>query len=137
MSDEFYSQIGYLDPEFSISRSNVFHLIFTFCYEFIHIQFPSMTRRVYLITDLAGALLSEDRLIRARNFESQSSEENVETGFISWSPGVTGELICALLGLPVVLLGLGLLVRSHFRDTQLPYQTIQPPDVQPHEACHR
>jgi len=61
-----------------------------------------------------------------------------KTGSISWSPGVTGELICALLGLPVVLLGLGLLVRSHFRDTQLPYQTIQPPDIQPgHEPCHR
>lgn len=65
------------------------------------------------------------------------SEENLEIGSISWSPGVTGELICALLGLPVVLLGLGLLVRSHFRDTQLPYQTIQPPDIQPHEPCHR
>ncbi|XP_017881155.1 uncharacterized protein LOC108625569 [Ceratina calcarata] len=51
-------------------------------------------------------------------------------GFIAWSPGVTGELICALLGLPVVLLGLGLLVRSHFRDTQPCYLTMQPPDVQ-------
>ncbi|XP_020289576.1 uncharacterized protein LOC109857556 isoform X3 [Pseudomyrmex gracilis] len=58
-------------------------------------------------------------------------------GSISWSPGVTGELICALLGLPVVLVGLGLLIRSHFRDTQLPYQSIQPPDVQPHEIYHR
>nr|XP_012135690.1 PREDICTED: uncharacterized protein LOC100879956 [Megachile rotundata]XP_012135691.1 PREDICTED: uncharacterized protein LOC100879956 [Megachile rotundata]XP_012135692.1 PREDICTED: uncharacterized protein LOC100879956 [Megachile rotundata]XP_012135693.1 PREDICTED: uncharacterized protein LOC100879956 [Megachile rotundata]XP_012135694.1 PREDICTED: uncharacterized protein LOC100879956 [Megachile rotundata]XP_012135695.1 PREDICTED: uncharacterized protein LOC100879956 [Megachile rotundata]XP_01 len=54
----------------------------------------------------------------------------VHGGFISWSPGVTGELICALLGLPVVLLGLGLLVRSHFRDTQSSYLTMQPPDVQ-------
>ncbi|XP_076237116.1 uncharacterized protein LOC143180940 [Calliopsis andreniformis] len=51
-------------------------------------------------------------------------------GFIAWSPTVTGELICALLGLPVVLLGLGLLVRSHFRDTQPCYLTMQPPDVQ-------
>ncbi|XP_078042581.1 uncharacterized protein LOC144472966 isoform X2 [Augochlora pura] len=51
-------------------------------------------------------------------------------GFIVWSPGVTGELICALLGLPVVLLGLGLLVRSHFRDTQPCYLTMQSPDVQ-------
>ncbi|XP_076300500.1 uncharacterized protein LOC143218859 [Lasioglossum baleicum] len=51
-------------------------------------------------------------------------------GFIVWSPGVTGELICALLGLPVVLLGLGLLVRSHLRDTQPCYLTMQPPDVQ-------
>ncbi|XP_032667239.1 uncharacterized protein LOC116842314 isoform X1 [Odontomachus brunneus] len=57
-------------------------------------------------------------------------------GSISWSPSVTGELICALLGLPVVLLGLGLLVRSHFRDTQLPYQTIQSPDIQ-RAPCHR
>ncbi|XP_014486086.1 PREDICTED: uncharacterized protein LOC106750328 isoform X2 [Dinoponera quadriceps] len=57
-------------------------------------------------------------------------------GTIAWSPSVTGELICALLGLPVVLLGLGLLVRSHFRDTQLPYQTVQPPDIQ-REPCHR
>ncbi|XP_031830326.1 uncharacterized protein LOC116426027 isoform X2 [Nomia melanderi] len=54
----------------------------------------------------------------------------VHGGFISWSPGVTGELICALLGLPVVLLGLGLLVRSHFRDSQPCYLTMQPPDVQ-------
>ncbi|XP_066600836.1 uncharacterized protein [Prorops nasuta] len=60
----------------------------------------------------------------------------VHGGSILWSPGVTGELICALLGLPVVLLGLGLLVRSHFRDTQLPYQAMPPPDIQ-HEPCHR
>ncbi|XP_015601302.1 uncharacterized protein LOC107270636 isoform X2 [Cephus cinctus] len=60
----------------------------------------------------------------------------VNGGTISWSPGVTGELICALLGLPVVLLGLGLLVRAHFRDTQLPYQNMQPSDVQ-REPCHR
>ncbi|KAF7400518.1 hypothetical protein HZH66_005702 [Vespula vulgaris] len=58
-------------------------------------------------------------------------------GFIVWSPGVTGELICALLGLPVVLLGLGLLVRSHFRDNQAYYQTIQPPDIQHEPSCHR
>ncbi|KAF7987645.1 hypothetical protein HCN44_003508 [Aphidius gifuensis] len=45
---------------------------------------------------------------------------------IIWSPGVTGELICALLGLPIVLLGLGLLVRSHFRDCQQNYQKITP-----------
>ncbi|XP_053984953.1 uncharacterized protein LOC128879646 isoform X1 [Hylaeus volcanicus] len=51
-------------------------------------------------------------------------------GSISWSPSVTGELICALLGLPVVLLGLGLLVRSHFRDTQPGYLTMQPADAQ-------
>ncbi|KAH0550435.1 uncharacterized protein LOC123261151 isoform X2 [Cotesia glomerata] len=50
-------------------------------------------------------------------------------GIIKWSPGVTGELICALLGLPVVLLGLGLLIRSHFRDTQPAYQSIPPPDL--------
>ncbi|XP_048269299.1 uncharacterized protein LOC126925938 [Bombus affinis] len=55
---------------------------------------------------------------------------DVHGRFITWSPGVTGELICALLGLPVVLLGLGLLVRSHFRDTQPCYLTMQPPDVQ-------
>ncbi|XP_047351902.1 uncharacterized protein LOC124949974 isoform X1 [Vespa velutina] len=58
-------------------------------------------------------------------------------GFIEWSPGVTGELICALLGLPIVLLGLGLLVRSHFRDNQAYYQTIQPPDIQHEPPCHR
>lgn len=54
----------------------------------------------------------------------------VHGGSIAWSPGVTGELICALLGLPVVLLGLGLLVRSHFRDSQPCYLTMQPPEVQ-------
>ncbi|XP_016909938.1 uncharacterized protein LOC107996417 [Apis cerana] len=61
---------------------------------------------------------------------------DVHGGFITWSPGVTGELICALLGLPVVLLGLGLLVRSHFRDTQSYYLTMQPPNVQC-ESCQR
>ncbi|KAG7212621.1 hypothetical protein KM043_012910 [Ampulex compressa] len=57
-------------------------------------------------------------------------------GSISWSPGVTGELICALLGLPIVLLGLGLLIRSHFRDRQPPYMNVQVPEVQ-HEPCQR
>ncbi|XP_012270816.1 uncharacterized protein LOC105694572 isoform X2 [Orussus abietinus] len=57
-------------------------------------------------------------------------------GTVSWSPGVTGELICALLGLPVVLLGLGLLIRSHFRDNLLCCQDIQPPDIHP-EPCHK
>ncbi|XP_034941222.1 uncharacterized protein [Chelonus insularis] len=57
-------------------------------------------------------------------------------GTISWSPGVTGELICALLGLPVVLLGLGLLIRSHFKDTQPVYQNIPAPDIH-REVYHR
>lgn len=61
---------------------------------------------------------------------------DVHGGFITWSPGVTGELICTLLGLPVVLLGLGLLVRSHFRDTQSYYLTMQSPNVQC-ESCQR
>ncbi|XP_046424130.1 uncharacterized protein LOC124181530 [Neodiprion fabricii] len=50
----------------------------------------------------------------------------VNGGTIFWSPGVTGELICALLGLPVVLLGLGLLVRAHFKDNNQPYHSVQP-----------
>lgn len=33
---------------------------------------------------------------------------------IQWSPSVTGELICSLLGTPIVLLGIGLLTRAHF-----------------------
>ncbi|XP_043271534.1 uncharacterized protein [Venturia canescens] len=57
-------------------------------------------------------------------------------GTISWAPGVTGELICALLGLPVVLLGLGLLIRSHFRDSQSSYQNVAPPEV-PRDTCQR
>ncbi|XP_011306437.1 uncharacterized protein [Fopius arisanus] len=60
----------------------------------------------------------------------------INTASISWSPGVTGELICALLGLPVVLLGLGLLIRSHFRDTQPIYQSIPPPDLH-RDICQR
>lgn len=53
---------------------------------------------------------------------------------MSWSPGVTGELICALLGLPVVLIGIGLLVRSHFRDNQQNYRKIPTPDL--HRDIH-
>lgn len=55
---------------------------------------------------------------------------------MNWSPGVTGELICALLGLPVVLLGLGLLIRSHFRDIEPIYKNIPPPDLH-RDICHR
>lgn len=47
------------------------------------------------------------------------------SGWITLSPGVTGELICALIGLPVVLLGLGLLTKSHFKETLPPYQILQ------------
>ncbi|CAK9818702.1 hypothetical protein ANTQUA_LOCUS9907 [Anthophora quadrimaculata] len=50
--------------------------------------------------------------------------------YIIWSPEVTGELICAVCGLPVVLGGLALLVRFHFRDTQPSYLTMQSPDEQ-------
>ncbi|KAK0167197.1 hypothetical protein PV327_004626 [Microctonus hyperodae] len=57
-------------------------------------------------------------------------------GSMNWSPGVTGELICALLGLPVVLLGLGLLIRSHFRDIEPIYKNIPPPDLH-RDICHR
>ncbi|KAJ8981709.1 hypothetical protein NQ317_003774, partial [Molorchus minor] len=35
-----------------------------------------------------------------------------------WSPSVTGELICALLGLPIILIGLFLLCKAHFKDYQ-------------------
>lgn len=68
-----------------------------------------------------------------------SADDNIDRkicpiGSISWSPEVTGELICALLGLPVVLLGLGLLVRSHFRDNQSSYQTLPTPEIQPEQG---
>ncbi|XP_051163407.1 uncharacterized protein LOC127282886 [Leptopilina boulardi] len=49
----------------------------------------------------------------------------INGGWITLSPGVTGELICALIGLPVVLLGLGLLTKSHFKETLPPYQILQ------------
>ncbi|KAG8222468.1 hypothetical protein J437_LFUL002203 [Ladona fulva] len=35
---------------------------------------------------------------------------------LHWSPTVTGELICALLGLPVVFVGLGLFCKSHWAE---------------------
>ncbi|XP_044751809.1 uncharacterized protein LOC123311783 [Coccinella septempunctata] len=35
---------------------------------------------------------------------------------ILWSPSLSGELICSLLGLPIVLIGLFLFYKSHFRD---------------------
>lgn len=33
-----------------------------------------------------------------------------------WAPSISGELICSLLGLPIVLLGVGLLYKSHFKE---------------------
>ncbi|XP_063709059.1 uncharacterized protein LOC134837606 [Culicoides brevitarsis] len=48
------------------------------------------------------------------------------TAFIAFSPEVTGELICSLLGTPIVFLGLGLLCRAHFRDgsSSIPHQRL-------------
>nr|CAH7729638.1 unnamed protein product [Callosobruchus chinensis] len=40
------------------------------------------------------------------------------TGLLIWSPSITGELVCALLGLPIILVGLYLLCKSHFKDYQ-------------------
>ncbi|KAJ8947418.1 hypothetical protein NQ318_009624 [Aromia moschata] len=39
-------------------------------------------------------------------------------GLLVWSPSLTGELICALLGLPIVIIGLFLLCKAHFKDYQ-------------------
>lgn len=36
---------------------------------------------------------------------------------IIWSPEITGELICSLLGTPIVILGLVLFSSAHFSDT--------------------
>ncbi|XP_065164912.1 uncharacterized protein [Atheta coriaria] len=41
---------------------------------------------------------------------------NIEKGLLIWYPTISGELICALLGLPIITIGLGLLVKSHFCD---------------------
>ncbi|KAG5894568.1 hypothetical protein JTB14_021550 [Gonioctena quinquepunctata] len=35
-----------------------------------------------------------------------------------WSPSITGELICSLLGLPIILVGLILLFKAHLKDYQ-------------------
>jgi hypothetical protein len=35
---------------------------------------------------------------------------------IEWFPVVTGELICSLLGLPIVLTGVMLLCKAHFNE---------------------
>lgn len=51
-------------------------------------------------------------------FELKSYFVNVFSGFLVWSPSVTGELICSLLGLPIILIGLVLLCKSHFKDYQ-------------------
>ncbi|XP_018566315.1 uncharacterized protein LOC108907222 [Anoplophora glabripennis] len=39
-------------------------------------------------------------------------------GLMVWSPSLTGELICAILGLPIILVGLFLLCKAHFKDYQ-------------------
>jgi hypothetical protein len=40
----------------------------------------------------------------------------VLTGFLEWNPVVTGELICSMLGLPIVLTGVGLLCKAYFKE---------------------
>nr|CAI5838836.1 unnamed protein product [Callosobruchus analis] len=40
------------------------------------------------------------------------------TGLLIWSPSITGELVCALLGLPIITVGLYLLCKAHFKDYQ-------------------
>ncbi|XP_072401742.1 uncharacterized protein [Diabrotica undecimpunctata] len=39
-------------------------------------------------------------------------------GLLVWSPSITGELICGLLGLPIILVGLFLLYKAHLKDYQ-------------------
>nr|CAD7575419.1 unnamed protein product [Timema californicum] len=50
-------------------------------------------------------------LFRMVGLSAQSNGELIE-----WSPMVTGELICSVLGLPIVLVGLILLFKAHFRE---------------------
>ncbi|XP_069691545.1 uncharacterized protein [Periplaneta americana] len=38
------------------------------------------------------------------------------SGLLQWCPVVTGELICSLLGLPIVLIGVILLFKAHFKE---------------------
>lgn len=38
---------------------------------------------------------------------------------LTWAPVLTGELVCSLLGLPVVLTGLGMLCRAHWIEIRL------------------
>ncbi|CAG9854085.1 unnamed protein product [Phyllotreta striolata] len=39
-------------------------------------------------------------------------------GLLIWSPSLTGELICAILGLPIMLVGLFLLCKAHLKNCQ-------------------
>ncbi|XP_026464599.1 uncharacterized protein LOC113367185 [Ctenocephalides felis] len=44
---------------------------------------------------------------------------------VEWGPAVTGEMICCLLGLPIVMLGTILLCKAHFRDCkQISYRSF-------------
>ncbi|PSN51618.1 hypothetical protein C0J52_09089 [Blattella germanica] len=38
------------------------------------------------------------------------------SGLVAWGPVVTGELICSILGLPIVLTGVVLLCKAHFKE---------------------
>lgn len=53
---------------------------------------------------------------------------------IIWSPSLSGELICSLLGLPIVLIGLFLFYKSHFRDNQWSGLTSNYRSTPPHTA---
>lgn len=48
-------------------------------------------------------------------FEVSYDESDMTVGLI-WSPEVSGELICSLLGCPIVFLGIGLLCRANFNE---------------------
>jgi hypothetical protein len=41
---------------------------------------------------------------------------------MEWHPVVTGELICSILGLPVILVGVVLLCKAHFKE--LSYEKV-------------
>lgn len=58
----------------------------------------------------------------------------VLVGLVVWAPSVTGELICAMLGLPVVVLGLSLLCKSHFKDLKLSKMQASQVNAGPHYA---
>jgi hypothetical protein len=58
----------------------------------------------------------QDGKLHKKIYINNLHELFMQIGLLVWSPSFSGELISSFLGLPIVLAGLYVLCKSHFRD---------------------
>lgn len=105
------------DPIGNCSRTQIYSLILLLFYIIFAsclINFLVISESaVFTVCVVSGALPLIGIFWSLFEISFDSSDQTV--GLI-WSPELSGELICSLLGMPIVFLGIGLLCHAYFRE---------------------